>query len=110
MSLQEDILQTTNARFRGMYNEEGKQIGENNNLSEELRGGAGRVTMIVEAHCLLHGGGGESNNVPSNENFVRNSSNCFYHHKLADTPIDVAAVMVRASVAYGCWSQKKTNP
>lgn len=90
MSLQEDIPRTTNVRFR------------DNDLSEELRGGAGCVTTIVEARRLLRGGGGESNNVPSNENFVRNSSsNRFYRNKLADTPIDVAAVSARASVASG---------
>jgi hypothetical protein len=35
------------------------------------------VTTMVEARWLLHGGGG-INNVPSNENFVQNSSNRHY--------------------------------
>jgi hypothetical protein len=35
------------------------------------------VTTMVEAHRLLRGGGG-INNVPSNENFVQNSSNRHY--------------------------------
>ena len=93
MYLQEDNLQTTNVRFRGTQDEV--------NLAEKLCGGNGRVTMNVEARCLLRGGGGEPNNVPSNKNFIRNSSNCNYHNKLADTPINVASVLARASVASG---------
>ena len=100
----EDILQTTNIRFRGTCNKEGGQNCGHNYLAEELCGGDGCITTIVEAHHLLRGGGGESNKVPSNKNFVRNLSNRNYRNKLADTPIDIASVFAGASVASGVMS------
>jgi hypothetical protein len=96
MSLQEDILRTTNIRFRGTHDKV--------DLDEILCGGDGRVTTIDEACCLLRGGGGEPNNVPSNKNFIRNSSKRNYRNKLAYTPIDITAVLARASVTFGVTS------
>ncbi len=53
----------------------------------------------MDPHQLAWGGG--INNVPSNENFVRNLLNRHYHNKLADEPIDVQAISSRATVASG---------
>jgi hypothetical protein len=60
------------------------------------------VTTIVEARCLLRGGGGISN-VPSNENFIKNSSNHHYRNKLVDVPIDIQASSLLVGVVKYHW-------
>ncbi len=64
------------------------------------------VMAIVEACHLLRGGGGKSNNVHMNVNFVLNSSNHHYSNKLADMPINIAAVLERASISFSVMSPK----
>jgi hypothetical protein len=58
------------------------------------------VTTIMEARQLMRSGGG-INNVPSNENFVQNSSNCHYRNNLADVPFDVQVILLRVAIASG---------
>ena len=56
----------------------------------------GAFTSIAQARRQARG-----NNVPSNENFVSNSSNRHYRNRLENDPININAVSARAASAAG---------
>ena len=58
--------------------------------------GGGSVTSIAQARRQARG-----NNVPSNENFVSNSSNRHYRNRLENEPVNVNVVSARAASAAG---------
>jgi hypothetical protein len=58
--------------------------------------GGGNVTSIAQERHQARG-----NNVPSNKNFVSNSSNRHYRNRLENEPININAASTRAASAAG---------